>query len=284
MFIIFTYKIEELRIIYIGKSFFIMFNVAEGGIVEPIEFDKDQLTEDKSIIVLDEDSQCVWLWHGKRRGLVPRRTALRQAQSIKGHGYQAGNAIIGRDLDAIFEIDDRKVSREPSTTQLNEKLMILLNKDFEGIGNFVYIIGKGGVKTTPVQERKPFVKQVTPTPIFTKTEEPKSEPEHQKLDIPKINVNVLKDELAKTEKSQTKPAFDDSDKLLIGKVIVILMEQFKDLLVSSKDDGSIKIEQMEGDICTFSIDNHKIKFIPDSFSEIPAEKKKAIENQISNLI
>ena len=102
-----------------------MFDVVEGGIVESIEFSKDQLTPDKSIIVLDEENQKVWLWHGKGRGLVSRRTALRQAQSIKGHGYQAGNAIIGRDLNAIIEIDDRKVGREPESTQNNEKLMLL---------------------------------------------------------------------------------------------------------------------------------------------------------------
>nr|QEE16404.1 hypothetical protein DSAG12_02234 [Candidatus Prometheoarchaeum syntrophicum] len=255
-----------------------MFDVAEGGIVEPIEFRKDQLTPDKSIIVMDEDNQKVWLWHGKGRGLVPRRTALRQAQSLKGHGYQAGNAIIGRDLDAIIEIDDRKVGREPESTQNNEKLMLLLNKNFEGIGNFVYIIGKGGEKPAPAQKSQPVIKQVTPTPIASK---PKAqEPEHPKLDTPKINVNVLNEELAKTEQTPSKPALDDSDKLLIGKAIVILMDQFKDLLISSKDDGTIKIEQMEGNICSFSVDNHKISFTPDSFSEIPSEKKEAIETQI----
>jgi len=265
-----------------------MFNVADGGIVEPIEFGKDHLTSDRSIIVVDEENQKVWLWHGKGRGLVPRRTALRQAQSLKGHGYQAGNAIIGRDLNAIIEIDDRKVGRDPESTQLNEKLLLLLNKNYEPIGNFVYIVGKEGEKLAPVQESKPVpvqeskpvIKQVIPTPITPKPEEPKPEPEHPKLDIPKINVNVLNDELSKTEKPQTKPALDDSDKLLIGKTIVILMEQFKDLLISSKEDGSIKVEQMEGNICSFSVDDHKIKFTPDSFSEIPAEKKEAIENQI----
>ena len=264
-----------------------MFNVAEGGIVEPIEFSKDQLTPDKSIIVLDEENQKVWLWHGKGRALVPRRTALRQAQSLKGHGYQAGNAIIGRDLDAIIEIDDRKVGREPETTQKNEKLMLLLNKDFEPIGNFVYIIGKGGEKTAPssaqAPESKPVIKQVTPTPIATKAAEPKVEPEHTKLDTPQINVNVLKEELSKTEKSESKPILDDSDKLKIGKVILAVMDQFKDLWISSKDDGSITIEQMDGNICSFSIENHQIKFTSESFAKIPAEKKTAIENQIANI-
>ncbi len=265
-----------------------MFDVVEGGIVESIEFSKDQLTPDKSIIVLDEENQKVWLWHGKGRGLVPRRTALRQAQSLKGHGYQAGNAIIGRDLNAIIEIDDRKVGREPESTQNNEKLMLLLNKNFEAIGNFVYIIGTGGEKKAPVQESKPVIKQVIPTPVAAKPEEPKVVPEHPKLDAPQIDVNVLQGELSKAEEPkpapESKPVLDDSDKLLIGRVIVALMEQFKDLLISSKDDGSIKIEQMEGNICAFSVDNHKIKFTPDSFSEVPSEKKEAVENQISDLL
>ena len=273
-----------------------MFDVVEGGIVESIEFSKDHLTPDKSIIVLDEENQKVWLWHGKGRGLVPRRTALRQAQSIKGHGYQAGNAIIGRDLNAIIEIDDRKVGREPESTQNNEKLMLLLNKNYEPIGNMVYIIGKGGEKKVPlqeskpapVQENKPVIKQVIPTPIDSKLEESKPEPEHPKLDTPEIDVNVLQDELSKTveskPESEPKHTLDESDKVLIGRVIVLLMEQFKDLLISSKDDGSIKVEQMEGNICLFSVDNHKIKFTPDSFSEVPSEKKEAVENQISDLI
>ena len=98
---------------------------------------------------------------------------------------------------------------------------------------------------------------------------PEPEPEHPKLDIPKINVNVLNDELSKTEKP--KPALEDSDKLLIGKVIVALMEQFKDLLISSKDDGSIKIEQMEGNICQFSVENHKIQLSDPNILETPLQ-------------
>jgi len=41
---------------------------------------------------------------------------------------------------------------------------------------------------------------------------------------------------------------------------------------------------MEGNICQFSVENHKIQFTPDSFSEVSSEKKEAVEKQISDLI
>ncbi len=98
-----------------------MFNVTDGGIVEPIELNPQQLSSDKSVIVMDEESLRVWLWHGKKRGLVPRRTALRRAESLKGHGYQAGNAIVGRGIQSIVEIDERKVGQVEDDTKLNEE-------------------------------------------------------------------------------------------------------------------------------------------------------------------
>jgi hypothetical protein len=136
-----------------GKSFFMMFDVLTGGILEPIEFDGDALTPNRSIIVMDEENLRVWLWHGKMQGLVSRRTALRQAQSLKGHGYQAGNAIVGRGLSEIVEIDSRKIGRDPETTEINEGLMEILKGSFQGIGDLVYIRGASGEKT--IHAKKP---------------------------------------------------------------------------------------------------------------------------------
>ena len=104
---------KEHTMIRQGKSYYIMFDVEEGGMIKPIEFNASNLQPERSILVLDEESQTVWLWHGTKRALVPRRMALRQAESLKGHGYQAGNAIVGRDLSKIVEIDARKIGREP---------------------------------------------------------------------------------------------------------------------------------------------------------------------------
>jgi len=124
-----------------GKSYFLMLDVLEGGIVNPIEFNASNLQPERSILIMDEETQTVWLWHGAKRALVPRRMALRQAESLKGHGYQAGNAIVGRDLSKIVEIDARKIGREPETTELNDRLMALLNRNFTNIGHFLHVVG-----------------------------------------------------------------------------------------------------------------------------------------------
>ena len=76
----------------------LMFDSREGGDTVPVQWSKDNLTNDKSIIILDETNQVLWLWHGTQQGLVARRTALRQAESLKGHGYTVGKSIIGRDI------------------------------------------------------------------------------------------------------------------------------------------------------------------------------------------
>jgi len=109
--------------------FGLMFNVLPGGDSQPIQWGKENFTEDKSIIVLDESSQVIWLWHGSKQGLVARRTALRQAESLKGHGYTVGKSIIGRDIKEIREIDQRKIGREPETDKINQGFQEILGKN-----------------------------------------------------------------------------------------------------------------------------------------------------------
>ena len=108
----------------------IMFNVLEGGVIEPVKWNKDNLLPDRSIIVLDENTLSLYLWHGVKQGLVARRTALRQADSLKGHGYTFGNSIIGMDIKTIKEIDHRKIGRDPDTDELYKELEEVLSKDF----------------------------------------------------------------------------------------------------------------------------------------------------------
>ena len=109
-------------------AFGLMFHVQEGGVSVPIQWKAENLTDDRSIIVLDESNQIIWLWHGSKQGLVARRTALRQAQSLKGHGYTIGKSIIGRDIKEIKEIDQRKIGREPNTDNINKEFQVVLDK------------------------------------------------------------------------------------------------------------------------------------------------------------
>jgi hypothetical protein len=117
-----------------------MFNVLDGGISEPITWDPTNLKPTSSIIVMDEENKRVWLWHGKARMLVPKRTALRQAQALKGHGYQAGNAIVGRGISEIVEIDDRKVGHDPETTEWNKKFMEVVNRKYKDVGGHLCVM------------------------------------------------------------------------------------------------------------------------------------------------
>ena len=97
-----------------------MFNVLEGGVIETIKWNKSNFMPETSIIVLDESNETLYLWHGVKQGLVARRTALRQAESLKGHGYTVGRSIIGRDLKNIKEIDARKIGKVPEDTKMNK--------------------------------------------------------------------------------------------------------------------------------------------------------------------
>ena len=109
----------------------LMFDVKEGGDSVPIKWDKANFQPDKSIIILSEETLSLFLWHGAKQGLVARRTALRQAESLKGHGYTIGKAIIGRDIKTLKEIDQRKIGRDPETDKLNGELQEILNKEFQ---------------------------------------------------------------------------------------------------------------------------------------------------------
>ena len=138
-----------------------MFNVKTGGEVEAIKWGKDNFSPDISIIVLDEGSESLFLWHGVQQGLVARRTALRQAESLKGHGYTVGKTIIGRDIKVIKEIDSRKVGKVPEDTELNNNLQKLLDQKFTEMDNFIITFQEGAVTplpTTPIVKEEPKVR------------------------------------------------------------------------------------------------------------------------------
>jgi hypothetical protein len=126
-----------------------MFNVKPGGEIEAIKWSKDNFLPDISIIVLDEGTESLYLWHGVQQGLVARRTALRQAESLKGHGYTLGKSIIGRDIKIIKEIDARKVGKVPEDSELNKDLQSLLDQKFTELDNFIITFQAGTVTPLP---------------------------------------------------------------------------------------------------------------------------------------
>ena len=270
-----------------------MFNVLEGGVSEPINWSMDNLTADRSIIILDETNQVVWLWYGSRQGLVARRTALRQAESLKGHGYQVGKSIIGRDIKYIKEVDQRKIGREPITDSLNKDLQELLNRDYKELDNYVVTFELKETLKPPI---KPVVKEepkpkpiIHSEPVMKPQPTPKVAPQPQPIvkPEPKPVVKVepvpsdVKVEAPKLERVQEA---DLKTEAKIAFVLMGILDHYDDIWVSKKDDGTYAVEMMDGPICQFSIkEGSKISFSADSFKGISTNVKTEIQKKFVDL-
>lgn len=269
-------------------SFALMFDARPGGEIVPIKWDKNSFMPETSIIVLDEGSESVYLWHGVKQGLVARRTALRQAESLKGHGYTVGKSIIGRDIKGIKEIDARKVGKVPEDTKMNEELQEILNKKYTELDNFIVTFQAGEVGPVIIKKEEPKV-QAKPTPTPTTT------PAVSKPITP-AKPKPVASEYDTTEpmpsiKAETQPApaikVSTSDLLVDAKVAFVfaaILEHYDDIWVSKKPDGSFAVEQMDGPICQFSIkEGSKLNFTANSFSGVDPKIKTAIQKKFIEL-
>jgi hypothetical protein len=288
------------KVFNIPKAYAIMFDVLEGGVCEPIEWSKENLVPDKIIMVLDESDRIIWLFHGKKRGLVSRRTALRQAQSLKGHGYTIGRSIIGRNMDKIVEIDERKIGRDPETDAENEKFMALLSKTVVKEADHVVrfasaesldMLSKGqmtGIQKSnkpavPVKEPVPVSKPITKdTPVSI----PKATPvAAKKIDPPPVDSGIdMASEYSEETVSIPPPSavqLSQGDEVKLGTVLMAVMSQIKDIWASKRDDGSIEVEQIDGPVCKFMIESGKVKFKTGSFNEVDQTTIDAIKTKLS---
>ena len=270
-----------------------MFNVLEGGVSEPIKWGMDNLTPDRSIIILDESNQIVWLWHGSRQGLVARRTALRQAESLKGHGYTVGKSIIGRDLKEIKEIDQRKIGRELETDNYNKALQEVLTRDFKELDQFVVTFEmvegeKPAIKPIIREETKPSpIIQPKPTPVV---KEPiplrKPEPAPAITTETKIEIKAEPVSLPKLDESPKKEIVSDSElniQAKVGFVLLGILDHYDDIWVSKKPEGLYAIEMLDGPVCQFSINEGMIKFTINSFSSVSPNIKTEIKKKFVEL-
>lgn len=270
-----------------------MFNVVEGGVVEPVEVSASNLAPDKSLILVDEENLRVWLWHGKLRGLVPRRMAMRQAESLKGHGYQAGNAIVGRGLQEIVEIDGRKIGAVELDTKLNDEFIAVLNRTYKRAGDMVFVPTEGGIEQDSCPAPKPTQKPVEtskPAPKVESTQaDPKPTPRAEEVHTAPKQSAKVEEHLKPKEEHEVKPSStvnkaSASDSVKKGLMILAVMDQFKDLWISRKQDDMIAVEQMDGKICSFQIVNGEIKFSTGSFAEINPEVKTKIDAKYKELL
>ena len=271
-----------------GGNSALMFHVKDGGVSDPIKWNKDSLQPDRSIIILDEASSTLFLWHGTQQGLVQRRTALRQAQSLKGHGYTVGKSIIGRDTKEVIEIDARKVGREPATTELNEKLQEVLNKKFQEIGDFIVNFDAGGGTPIPKVAPKPAATKTVSEPAPVKVTPIKAAPVKAApvKAAPKTQKVEFASEYSEPEVKEA-PVQSEDDKLLadtrVGMILISILQKYDDIWVSKKPDGSYAVEMMDGPICSFTVSGTSIKFSSNSFSGISTNIKTEIQQFFKSL-
>jgi hypothetical protein len=296
----------------------LMFLVEEGGVSTPISWGKQNLQSDKNIIVLDEGSSSLFLWHGAKQGLVARRTALRQAESLKGHGYSAGKSIIGRDLKKLKEIDERKIGRDPETDKLYEELQDILNREYKELDNYIVIFDMKDIGISA--PKHVAIPKVSPEPILPPKPEPILPPQpetpvKQKSEIgikeqsqvvqkkemvsaseydmePVIIKTETHEEIPKIPLSKEPPAqpkvaviktTDLPMQAKIGFVFMGILDFFDDIWISKKKDGTYSVEHMDGKVCEFSVEEGKIKFSVNSFSGISTNIKTDIQKKFVEL-
>ena len=285
-----------------------MFKVLEGGVSEPIKWSKNHLTSESNIIILDEGSSSVFLWYGAKQGLVSRRTALRQAESLKGHGFSVGKSIVGRDIKELIEIDQRKIGRVPEIDELHDNLQTLLSKGFKYLDDYTVTFDVDGdfpsaIKPTskPVSTEAPKPEPVAvpidkPEPVVTKTqpapvkEEMKHASEYDtEPDLPQKTIPISRKTIVSTPKPSVKHEIAPESKLdlsiqaKIGFVLIGVLDHYNDIWISKKEDGSYSVEHMDGKVCEFSNSEGKIKFSSDSFNGISTNIKTEIQKKFVEL-
>ncbi len=279
-----------------------MFKVFEGGVSEPIKWNKDSLTAESNIIILDERGSSLYLWYGAKQGLVSRRTALRQAQALRGHGFTVGRSIVGRDIRDLKEIDQRKIGRVLENDELNEELQTLLNREYKELDNFVItfelkeivepvakVVPKPEPKilSKPVPKLEPVIEQETPKAVKTEMKfaseyDIKPDPVLESKPTVKPSISITK--VSKPEpKVASKPVLGLSIQAKIGFVVIGILDHYDDIWISKKEDGSYSVEHMDGRVCEFSIVEGKIKFTVDSFSGISTKVKTEIQKKFVEL-
>jgi len=303
-------------------TFALAFVVSEAGECTEVNWSPDHFTDDKIVLILEELNNTVWLYYGKRMGLVKRRTALRQAESLRGHGYQVGKTIIGRQLEKIKEIDARMLDRVPEAKKDYEDLLALFDLPFRIVdGECVALNESGGdmesrptlapktaapkpvapkpaVALAPAPKPAPKPAAAVPKPAIAKAPVPEPEQElaAEPEEVSAVNEYAGVEENAEAPagaeehfltsaevKLQAKESITKEDEVKAGSLIMSLLREFADIYINKKGNH-FKIESLEGPICDFTIENGAIKFSKVSFTGMDPGIKKKIQGTFVELL
>nr|MDO8114727.1 hypothetical protein [Candidatus Sigynarchaeota archaeon] len=294
--------------------------MSEDGVCNEVNWSKDHFNDDKITIILEELNNTIWLYYGKRNGLVKRRKALRQAESLRGHGYQVGKTIIGRQLEGIKEIDARMIERVPEAKQDYESLLGLFEMPFKKMEGECVSLGESGTsipkatpapaprvapapapehvpapapKAAPAPVLKPAVSAATapapvskPAPPAAQAPKAATAPAPVQADLSAVDEYAGVDENFQTApdvKLQAKETISKADEIKSGSLVMSLLREFNDIYINKKGNH-FKIESLEGPICDFTIENGTIKFSKISFTGMDPSIKKRIQANFVELL
>jgi hypothetical protein len=292
------------------------FSVSEDGVCTEVNWSKEHFTDDSIILIIEELNNTVWLYYGKRNGLVKRRKALRQAESLRGHGFQVGKSIIGRQLEQIKEIDARMLERVPEVKKDYDDLVALFDLPFRLVeGECVALneSGSSGMESHPAPKAapKPAPKPAlaskplaAPKPVPAPAPKPAAAPKPapKPAPAPEPEEGSAADEYAGAEegteapapgaehfqtspevKLQAKESITKEDEVKAGSLIMALLREFADVYINKKGNH-FKIESLEGPICDFTIEDGAIKFSKVSFTGMDSGIKKRIQGTFVELL
>jgi hypothetical protein len=224
----------------------LMFNVLKDGEIEPVKWNKEVFMPNRSIIMLEELTPAVWLWHGTKRSLVDRRIASRQAESLKGYGYKAQDTIIGSRTRIIKEIDQRKVGQDAETDQFNQEFQAILDKEFNPIDEIIVDLQLEGNKVAELKLTPKALPQTMAKQASILTTPSKVEETPQKVQSPKAKTTIADTNL----KSGIKPIPTKTTRVSkptkpIKKPEFMFEEQIKEIGPNSKEIIKNVLERVE---------------------------------------
>ena len=196
------------------------------------------------------------------------------------------------------------------TLKLNTKFLEILSKTVIDEGNFIMRFGTAGIVEPSVKmysnivdspkiEPQPAVKPVVKS-ILKTLPRPKPIPKPAATIKPAVTTEPTKKpdftppseekppSFASSEYSEEKISIPESTGSLsnigadqkMGLVLMSIMSQIRDIWSSKRDDGSIDVEQIDGPVCKFMIENGKVIFKAGSFNGVDSQIKNSILSKL----
>lgn len=216
----------------------------DAGETRPIPISLSYLSPNRTILIIDEETENIYLFIGRDVGLVARKTAERIAQSIKTYGIKIGNMIVGRNCRNTIIIDQGELGES-----FKEIYQNLINKIelWEPVNKSAVDLEKE--KPKPAKKVEAVVE----------------------VEKPAIAEAVEK---RKLEVEEAKP-IEHHVSAKIGFVVLKLLDQFPEIFIgktSRKDVTIIRFEGPQGNLGEIVVSGNQVEIKPSK--EFEAEFKK----------